>query len=405
MKRLVILAPISLAFSLSLIVSSCSRGGPAALSDADLVKVAFGTQPPPANTSVLDKRRINLDDDPDLETVALLSAGAQERLIFVKGLGAAARTLRSVDFALREPGLYHYDKTKGWTQQTAGKSAASVGKKKAGADDSAPLGKIVRRLLIARVGKKSDPYSVIVEYLTDSATRGRVESHLLVFTGTNQSFNSQTALAAHPLMQKGTRLLYELTANQDLVLFPGDVGYESHLRWNGREMIVWYPGEALFRILPLTVKQTPHGDEYLLEIRNEGGPALIAYVSVSFSDKVLPKPTGRRPARLYRPGSSIHARSGRAMAASNALLELTVRGWRSQYRQGLRFTIADAPKDAFALVRVVTFRGDEKRLTPPENSSVSVATDQQGYTAYAIRLSEANSAGHADKSGNKEEKK
>ena len=358
----------------------------AKISDAAILSASFegGTLPPDAR--LLVKRRANLDADPQLEIAALIASGDTERLAFLTEFSGGIRLARKVDFHLREPGSYSYQQGRGWVRgdSAPGKDGPATARK--------AVGRIVRRLQVGTIESKTGPASVMIEYLTEPPGRGRVESHLMVFTGFTKSFDSIAALADHPLLKGDPRIQYEFDKDRQLVLFPKDSGYMARLRWNGRELVHWYPGEPLFTYLPLSATETKSGREYVFQIRNDGGPALLSYISLTFPVGSQVTPLGRNPPRLHRAGSSIHARGGARggarMTAQSPLLEATVRGWRSFHRTTLRFAVKTADPAPVLTARVVTRGSNDSRLSPPERSSVPVATDQQGYPAYAFSLSD-----------------
>ncbi len=357
------------------------------LSDSAILDASFEGETQPKDARVLLNRRVNLDVEASLETVALIAHGDVERLVLLRQVPGRVHRLRKFDFVLREPGSYTYASGKGWVR-AAGKPE---GQKGAGS-----LGRIVRRVQVGLIESKTGPSSTMVEYLTEVPGRNRVESHLLVLTGLERSFDSVLALAEHPTVLREGRVPHEFNQSGQLTLFPGDSGFAARLRWNGKELVSWYPGEPLFVFLPVRRSEAQGASEYTFQIRNDGGPALLSYISLSFPPGTDVTPLGREPPRLYRAGATVHARGGRTMAARAPLLEATVRGWRSFHRTTLRFRVRTSDPKATVLARVVYRGNNENRLSPPERSSVSVAVDQQGYPAYVISLAAGGRAAAPD---------
>ena len=379
-------AALLLPAGLGLLLSSACGSRPGKLSDAAIIAVSFQGETQPPDARVLLKKRADLDGDQQLETTAVIAYGDTERLVFIKELAGGPRLQRKMDFYLRNPGFYNF--TQGvWVRGTAPKAGGTR-----------TVGRIIHRLKQGRIDSKAGPFSVMVEYLTEPPGRGRVEEHLLVFTNFTKSFDSIVALAEHHLLKKYPRVPYEFNKESQLLLFPKDSGYTARLRWNGRELVPWYPGEPLFVYLPIRVTEMKDGKDIVLQIRNDGGPALLSYISLTFPEGAVVTPSGRDPGRLYRPGSSVHRRRGGPMRAQSPLLEATVRGWRPFHRATVHFRLAQADRAGGFTARVVTRTSNENRLSPPDESSVAVSRDQQGYPAYAFSVHDSRSATERAKS-------
>lgn len=343
------------------------------LDPGTIISQAFAGEMSPSGAELLLNRRVNLDSDPDLETAALISHGGGERLVFLKKAGGEPERMGSRDFILASPGTYLHGR-KGWVRS----------KQKA---KSAP-GRIVQRLVLRPIGKGAKINSVLVEYLLEKPGGG-VTSALLIFTGGRLSFDSTTALIKYPPAQKVSRIPYRFTRDNELYLFPGNSGYEVQLRYNGREMVLWYPGDPMIEFLPLKIKKGKGSDEpldVLVELRNVGNFSMISYISASFPEGGRIKPLDKN-VRMYRKGSRIFGRTGNSIVASHPLLEVTQRGWRPYYRARIHFQWQPVGKgEPLMLLRVVSRRQSEGLPIPPESGSVPTVKDQQGYQAYSFNI-------------------
>ena len=347
------------------------------LSAEQVVQIAYAPEKSPADARARVVKRVNLDEEKDLEYAAVIRVEGQERFVILKKQKGKWKTIRSVDFALKKPGKYVY-KGKKWVRE------------------SDEAGNIIQAIKINPVGEGVKHNSVLLEYLREAPENGNVSSELMAFTRTRLSYDSVSALAKHDLVRKGRRVTWNFIKGA-LYLFPEDQGYRSELRYNGRELILWYPGEPLpyymdVRLLPAKTAGEPA--ELLVQILNKGDFSSTSYISLSFPGGGEIKPISKRGVALYKKGARIFNVAGTSIRASYPLLEVTKQGWRPLFRTRIRFTWKPAqgegePKEPIMLVRIVSQLRGEKQLSPMPASAVPTVKDQQGYQAYAFRLNPA----------------
>lgn len=349
------------------------------LSPSDIVRLAFVEEKTSGDAKVIYNKRLNIDTDSDMETIAIIKYHSAERFVIFKKDNGHWKKIRSIDFLLRKPGYYRYRDGKGWHS----------GKK-----DSEALARIIQRVILSPIGSGAKRNSVLLEYLRKDPLSPVISSQIRIFTDLRSSFDSLNVLTEHPLVIRDKRIPYRFEKKNKLFFFPDDKGYRAELRFNGRENIIYYPGNTLIYYSAPEIEQSggpESGYKVTLELKNIGDSALISYISLSFPQGDHVRPLKKGLVRVYRSGARIFNRRARLMAAKYPLLEITKKGWRSYYRTRVRFlwqpsAVSKAARKSILLVRTVSKVSDDKTLSPPEPSSVVTVKDQQGYRAYAFEL-------------------
>ncbi len=331
------------------------------MSDAELAALVLDTAA--ADAKVLLNKRINLDEDPGLEIVAVVSSQGKERLALLRHENDVWKRAAQVDFPVQG-------------QQP-----------KAGATEN--IGSAVLRVMTKPVGEGSKLNSVLVEYATaDPAAQGIPQ--ILMFTKLKKSYDSLIALSRHAGMLKEKKIPFTFTDKDVLILFADNPEYAHELRYNGFEVMEWHPGYPFPQLVEFETKRTGNVVDVNVTLRNQGDYSSLCYISLSLPAGGQVEFQDKEGMKLYAAGQRVYNRELKGfIPASYPLFEITKTGWRPLHRTVLKFKykLPEKPETPPAIfLRVSSKRGNDVENYPGERSLTSTGKDQQGFPVYTLMM-------------------
>jgi hypothetical protein len=189
-------------------------------------------------------------------------------------------------------------------------------------------------------------------------------------------------LKEHPKVQREKRADLGYKKEDKLFsVFPNDRAYALDFVFNGFEVI---PGLSSQPIPAITYFQKIGENRYKIEFKNRGGYSTVTYLSLSFPGEGKLK-SNSALVRIYPSGSSIYSGSLRKYISSKEpLLEITKEAWGQNVRFSVEFEYEGPGEDI--LIRSSYRYNGQTETIPNESSLVTAIRDQQGYLAYRISL-------------------
>lgn len=356
MNRFCIILTLVASIALS---ASCKRSEK--MSDSELAALVLDA--PAADAKVLLNKRVNLDEDPGLEIVAVISSQGKERFALLRHENDAWKRITHLDFPVQGS------------------------QPKAGVADN--VGSAVLRVVTKPIGEGSKLNSVLVEYATgDPAAQGIPQ--ILIFTKLKKSYDSLTALPKHPGMLKEKKIPFTFTDKDVLILFAENPEYAHELRYNGFEVMDWHPGYPFPQLVEYETKRNGNVVDVNVTLRNQGDYSSLCYISLSLPAGGQVEFQDKEGMKLYAPGQRVYNRELKGfIPASYPLFEITKTGWRPLHRTVLKFKYklpekSETPPAIF--LRVSAKRGNDVENFPGEHSLVSTGKDQQGFPVYTLMM-------------------
>ncbi|MCG6169587.1 hypothetical protein LFX25_17235 [Leptospira sp. FAT2] len=330
------------------------------------------------NPDVVLKKVGNLDEDPELESFALVRNGTEEVLGVFKRKGGEWSLLGKFSFALLNIGPLHYD---------ASKSAWLPGE---GDTQTREAGYVVKRILMDEL--PGDGFnSLFLEVLSEEPPLGLFSVPYTIRKG-QKILDGLVSLKDHEFLIKSKRIDFDYNKGEkNITIFPSNRSYAQNFIFNGWEMVPDIPRVAVPSLLSLEApnewkKGVP--GEAVLWFKNRGSYAGVTYLSLSFPDGgKVGIDTTKEGQRIYSPGSSVFSSTGKYINSSVPLVEITKEGWGRNHKYGIRFTLTpDKDGTPSVLFRSSTRMGRDVVNLPNQFGSIQKQTDQQGFVSYKLEL-------------------
>ncbi|RHX81171.1 LIC13341 family surface-exposed protein [Leptospira yasudae] len=330
------------------------------------------------NPDVVLKKVGNLDEDPELESFALVRNGTEEVLGVFKKKGGEWSLLGKFSFSLLNIGPLHYD---------ASKSSWLPGE---GDVQTREAGYVVKRILMDEL--PGDGFnSLFLEVLSEEPPLGLFSVPYAIRKG-QKILDGLVSLKDHEFLIKSKRTDFDYNKGEkNVTIFPSNRSYAQNFIFNGWEMVPDIPRVAVPSLLSLEApnewkKGVP--GEAILWFKNRGSYAGVTYLSLSFPDGgKVSIDTTKEGQRIYSPGSSVFSSTGKYINSSVPLVEITKEGWGRNHKYGIRFTLTpDKDGTPSVLFRSSTRMGREVVNLPNQFGSIQKQTDQQGFVSYKLEL-------------------
>ncbi|TGL92159.1 hypothetical protein EHQ76_20370 [Leptospira barantonii] len=369
---------LKILFSLIVLLLSvgCSSKTP---SDSQIVELLFSAADK-KNPDVLLKKVGNLDEDPELESFALVRNGTEEVLGVFKKKGGEWSLLGKFSFSLLNIGPLHYD---------VGKSSWLPGEAESD-KQTKEAGYVVKRILMEEL--PGDGFNTLfLEVLSEEPPLGLFSVPYAIRKG-QKILDGLLSLKDHEFLIKSKRIDFDYNKTEkNITIFPSNRSYAQNFIFNGWEMVPDIPRVAVPSLLSLEApKEWKKGvaNEAVLWFKNRGSYAGVTYLSLSFPDggKVIVDTT-KEGQRFYSPGSSVFSSAGKYINSSVPLVEITKEGWGRNHKYGIRFSLTpDQDGTPHVLFRSSTRMGREVINLPNQFGSIQKQTDQQGFVSYKLEL-------------------
>ncbi|RHX96291.1 hypothetical protein DLM76_04900 [Leptospira yasudae] len=330
------------------------------------------------NPDVVLKKVGNLDEDPELESFALVRNGTEEVLGVFKKKGGEWSLLGKFSFSLLNIGPLHYD---------ASKSSWLPGE---GDVQTREASYVVKRILMDEL--PGDGFnSLFLEVLSEEPPLGLFSVPYAIRKG-QKILDGLVSLKDHEFLIKSKRTDFDYNKGEkNITIFPSNRSYAQNFIFNGWEMVPDIPRVAVPSLLSLEApnewkKGVP--GEAILWFKNRGSYAGVTYLSLSFPDGgKVSIDTTKEGQRIYSPGSSVFSSTGKYINSSVPLVEITKEGWGRNHKYGIRFTLTpDKDGTPSVLFRSSTRMGREVVNLPNQFGSIQKQTDQQGFVSYKLEL-------------------
>ncbi|WP_167731725.1 LIC13341 family surface-exposed protein [Leptospira stimsonii] len=354
---------------------SCSSKTP---SDSRIVELLLSPSEQ-KNPDVALKKVGNLDEDPDLESFALVRNGTEEVLGIFKKKSGEWSLIGKFSFSLLNIGPLHYDASKSSWLPGEGENPQTK-----------EAGFVVKRILMEEL--PGDGFnSLFLEVLSEEPPLGLFSVPYGIRKG-QKILDGLLSLKDHEFLIKTKRIDFDYNKTEkNITIFPSNRSYAQNFIFNGWEMVPDIPRVAVPSLLsleaPIEWKKGVPG-EAVLWFKNRGSYAGTTYLSLSFPDGgKVSIDTTKEGQRIYSPGSSVFSSAGKYINSSVPLVEITKDGWGRNHKYGIRFSIIP-DKDGIPsiLFRSSTRMGRDVVNLPNQFGSIQKQTDQQGFSAYRLEL-------------------
>ncbi len=326
---------------------------------------------------VILKKVGNLDEDPALESFALVRNGTEEILAVFKQEKGEWTLKFKLPFSLLNIGPLVYDpKLSSW---------------KPGEDEkNKEAGYVVKRILMEELPGE-DFNSLFLEVLSEEPPIGLFSVPYVIRKG-EKILDGLSALKDHPFLIKSKRTDFAYNKEEkNLTIFPSNRTYAQNFNFNGWEMVpdvssVAAPG--LLSVEAPTNWTKGKQEEVVIWFKNRGSYAGTTYISVSFPQGGgLETEPGKEGLRSYSPGSSVYSSEGKYIGSKVPLLEVTKEGWARNHKYGIRFKYTpEIDGTPYILVRSTSKTYRDTVNIPTDFTSVKTEIDQQGFRSYPLFL-------------------
>jgi len=360
---------------LSSFILNCSkpRLGP---SDNEILKSVLAENEK-KSPKVISTKSVNLDEDKEFESIALVRNGTEEILCVFKKEGEIWKLNFKKNFSLLNSGPFEYD--------TAQKSW------KASKNEKDSEGFIVKRILVGELPGDSFN-SIFLEILSEEPPMG-LFSFPYVIRKSQKILDGLSSLKEHENLKKTKRADFSYDQNEKSIkIFPSDVSYAQEFVFNGWEMVPVISGTPTASILNIeTIGTMEKGKEteIKLHLKNRGQTAHVTYLSLSFPSGGIIQPDSKATGvRIYNSGKPIYSIQERKFIPSkHPLLEITKENWGRNYKYdlGFKFIPQVSGKQNILFRTSVKISGNIVYL-PNEYSASPFQTDQQGFPSYVIEV-------------------
>ncbi|TGK07287.1 hypothetical protein EHO59_04040 [Leptospira semungkisensis] len=355
------------------ILTACNSKTP---SDSKIISL---TIPPSEEKSpdVVLKKLGNLDEDPALESFALVRNGTEEILAVFKKKDDEWALQSKIQFNLLNIGPFHYDnKSSSW---------------KPGEDEkSEKAGYVVKRILMEELPGDSFN-SLFLEVLSEEPPIGLFSVPYVLRKG-EKILNGLAVLKDHQFLPKSKRIDFSYNKEEkNLTIFPNNRTYAQNFNFNGWELVPDVPNVAAPGLMTVEAPDSwtkGKPEEVVIWFKNRGSFSGTTYISLSFPQGgKLEIDAGKEGLKAYSSGSSIFSSSQKYINSTVPLLEITKEGWARNHKYGVRFKYTpDTDELPYILVRSTSKSYRDKVNLPTDFSSVKTEVDQQGFRSYPLSL-------------------
>ncbi|TGN20411.1 LIC13341 family surface-exposed protein [Leptospira idonii] len=329
---------------------------------------------------ILGSKVINLDEDPELESIVLSQSGQSEAVSVYKKQGSGWKFLWKQEFHQLSLGSFFYDlKKRSWEPGTI-----------PGKEKKILEGDCIRRIVLAEL--PGDNFnSVFMEVLSEEPPLGLFSVPFAFRKGVKIWDGLQ--LKEHEELVRSKRVDFEYSNKEKTVrIFPTNPNYSQEFVFNGWEMIPNLPMQPIPSFVSLEVEpklEVGKESKVTLQLKNRGNYTTVTYLSLSFPEDAKIRLTeNSQGIRLYQKGATVYnIVSNKQVPASHLLVEVTKEGWGSNYKQGVSFYYT--PQSPESLSGKILFRASFKFykeiVSIPNRFSVNkTEIDQQGFPTYPL---------------------
>lgn len=346
-------------------------------SNSDVIDIVLAGEQM-ASPEVVLSRKINLDEDPDLEVLFLVRNGTQEILSTFKFENQAWIMTWKKSFSLMNIGPLVHSETEGsWNP------SSEVEKNQ---------GFIIKKILAEELAGDSFN-SIFIEVMSEEPPLGLFSIPMGYRKGV-KIMDGFSLLKDHPklVQSKRTDFIYK-PEDKSILIFPKDRPSSLEFVFNGWEMIPNISSQPI----PALISSKKTGNHYRLEFKNRGGYSTVTYLTLSFPQGGMLKPISASGLRVYRKTDSIYSRAVlKNIPAEYPMLEVTKEGWGTNVRYAFEFEyepdlISNSNEKAtppYFLFRTSYRYNRQVEMIPNEFSISSIRIDQQGFPSYLQQLPE-----------------
>ncbi len=333
-----------------------------------------------AKLRILGNKQINLDEDPDLETLVLSQSKQSETLAAFSKRKGEWTFLWKITFNMQTLGDYYYDgKSLNWVAGTA-----------PGSEKSAMEGDCIKRIVLAEL--PGDQFnSVFVEILSEEPPLGLFSIPMGYRKG-KKILDGLALLKDHENTIKKKKVPFEYVPKEKSIrVFPNEVSYSIEFVYNGWEMIPQINGQPIPSLLETKIEpplEIGKESKVTLTFKNRGGSSGLTYLSFSFPNSPDVHLEGNNPYfKLYSIASPVYHNIQKKKVSSEVpLIEQTKEGWGTNFKSSISFYLTPVSKTTKVLFRV-SYRAYREDFHLPDQFSVAnPQIDQQGFYAYPISL-------------------
>jgi hypothetical protein len=354
-------------------------------SNSDVIDIVLAGEQM-ASPEVVLSRKINLDEDPELEALFLIRNGTQEILSTFKFENQAWAMTWKKSFSLMNIGPLVHSETEGrWNP------SSEVEKNQ---------GFIVKKILAEELAGDSFN-SIFIEVMSEEPPLGLFSIPMGYRKGA-KILDGLSLFKDHPrlIQSKRTDFLYK-PEDKSILIFPKDRPSSIEFVFNGWEMIPNISSQPI----PALISSKKTGNRYRLEFKNRGGYSTVTYLTLSFPLGGKLKPISTSGLRVYQKADSIYSRvKMNNIPAEYPMLEVTKEGWGTNVRYAFEFEYEPNTSSDPRSIDVVngkntgiapyflfrtSYRYNRQVETIPNEFSVyATRIDQQGFPAYTLPLPE-----------------
>jgi hypothetical protein len=328
-----------------------------------------------AQPDIVLTKKINLDEEPDLEVLYLVRNANSEILIAFKQKGDSWETLWMKKYSLLNLGpLAHSLQENKWV-------AVQEPEKKEGY--------IVKKILLEEL--PGDNFnSVFIEMMSEEPPLGLFSVPMGYRKG-KKILDGLAVLKDHPTVKATKRSEFEYKAkDKSIVVFPKDRNLNLEFVYNGFEMIPNLSSQPI----PSIVKLENTNNKYRIEFKNRGGFNTNTYITLSFPQGGKAKGLSDVGVKAYNKGDSVYSKTrDKYIPASYPMVEATKPSWGSNVRYAFEFEYdclcepKDLQEDLHFLFRI-SYRYNRNIEMIPNEFSIypEITSDQQGFPTYKLPL-------------------
>lgn len=321
-----------------------------------------------ASPKIISHRKINLDEEPDLESLVLLRNGTTEILASFKFKGEEWVHLNSLKFSLMNIGPFAYSvQDKKWVAtQKPEKNEGYIVKK-----------------IIAQELPGDNFNSIFIEIMSEEPPLGLFSVPMGYRKG-KKILDGLSILKDHPNVKSSKRADFSYNPKDKSILaFPEDGNMKLEFVFNGFEMIPNLSAQPIPAILKIDRK----GNQYRVEFKNRGGYNTNTYLTLSFPKGGVVKEITKPDLQAYKKGDSVYSRTkDRFIPAIHPMVEATKSAWGANVRYAIEFSYdCECDDPEYFLFRTSYKYNRNIEMIPNEFSIYSSNdTDQQGFPAYIV---------------------
>ncbi|MCC5813375.1 MAG: hypothetical protein JJT78_01345 [Leptospira sp.] len=328
-----------------------------------------------AQPDIVLTKKINLDEEPDLEVLYLVRNANSEILIAFKKKGDSWETLWMKKYSLLNLGpLAHSLQENKWV-------AVQEPEKKEGY--------IVKKILLEEL--PGDNFnSVFIEMMSEEPPLGLFSVPMGYRKG-KKILDGLAVLKDHPTVKATKRSEFEYKAkDKSILVFPKDRNLNLEFVYNGFEMIPNLSSQPI----PSIIKLENTNNKYRIEFKNRGGFNTNTYITLSFPQGGKAKGLSDTGVKAYNKGDSVYSKTrDKYIPASYPMVEATKPSWGSNVRYAFEFEydcqceLKDLLEDLHFLFRISYRYNRQVEMIPNEFSIYpEITSDQQGFPAYKLLL-------------------